>query len=205
VPGPFVDFADDRAISMKSLQTLLSRKSSDPRMRDVELFVRFIAMRRFLNDYSGRMKTFLDKACKDLNQNWEQVHEYVEKDAENFEEGLSTLVGLFGGAEIARKADSYSFNRAIFDALIFYAADPEIRGAMTASKDRVRSSYKSLVGSQEFIDAVESDTAGVPHTHARLALWGHALREAVQKDFQIPELVVKHDSDAQRIKFRGFW
>lgn len=204
VPGPFVDFADDRAISMDILQTLLSRKSSDPRMRDVELFVRFIAMRQFLNDYNGRMKSFLDFVCMTLNQKWDMVQSSIEDDTNNFVSGLRALLDIFGSDAIARKADSVSFNRAIFDALIFYAADPAIRDSMMKFADEVKSHYQSLVVNREFIDAVESDTAGVPHTHARLALWGSSLREAIQGDFRIPELIIRPQSDGQRIQFHGF-
>ncbi len=70
VPGDFTDAVDDRAIQSNALRLLLSRQSADPRMRDVELLVRFLAFGNFLVDYKGRMKPFLDESCEKLNSMW---------------------------------------------------------------------------------------------------------------------------------------
>ena len=161
VPGPFVDAADDRAIHSKSLQTLLSRKSPDPHMRDVELLVRYVAMRRFINEYGGRMKTFLDSTCRQLNSSWADNNVSVSADLDNFELGIDALLKVFGDKGVARKEGSYSFNRAIFDALIFYAAEPVIREAMLQNQKGVGKAFEEILNDQTFADAVESDAAGV--------------------------------------------
>lgn len=205
VPGPFVDAADDRAIRSKNLQTLLSRNTPDPRMRDVELLVRYIAMRRFLNEYGGRMKTFLDSTCKQLNTNWEDYRMRVSADLDNFELGIKALLDVFGDKGVARKEGSYSFNRAIFDALIFYAAEPVIREAMLQKQKGVGKAFEEILNEQKFSDAVESDTAGVPNTHVRLYMWGHSLRKVTGQDFNVPELSRSSDGESQRIRFQGFW
>ncbi|GJE62811.1 DUF262 domain-containing protein [Methylobacterium trifolii] len=71
VPGAFSDYVDDAAAGSAEIQTLLSRKTPDPRMRDVELLVRFLALHNFVELYPGRMKTFLDESCQKLNDSWD--------------------------------------------------------------------------------------------------------------------------------------
>ncbi len=67
---------------------------------------------------------------------------------------------------------SRSFNRAIFDALAFYASDKRLRAAMLRAKTKVAQAFKAVLLNDKFAEAIESDTAGIPHTIARLELWG---------------------------------
>jgi hypothetical protein len=82
VPGPFSDFIDDTALTSVHIQKLLGRTTPDPRMRDVELLVRYLAFRRFLPIYAGRMKEFLDRTCLALNSDWDQQETSVKDDIE---------------------------------------------------------------------------------------------------------------------------
>ncbi len=203
VPGPFSDFIDDTALTSTHVQTLLSRSTPDPRMRDVELMVRYLAYRRFLPEYSGRIKEFLDYTCTELNERWLLEEASVRHDLEQFNYGVDTLARIFGNERLARKPGSRSFNRAIFDALIFYAADRNIRDAMGANDQAVRQLYDRCLADQAFVDSVESDTAGIPHTFERLSKWGDGLRALLGVQFNIPALAERDDGRA-RITFNGF-
>ncbi len=198
IPGDFSNFVDQAAGASKPLQKLLHIDEPDPRMRDVELLVRFLAFRNFLPSYSGRMKPFLDQACKSLNSHWPGKQKDVQNQAKEFDAGVAALIAIFGVDEVARKEGSRSFNRAIFDALLFYAADPNIRTAMLAKKAKVKDAMRATLANQKFVDAVESDTAGIPHTGDRLTLWGTALRDATKLKFEIPK------ANRSKIQFGGF-
>jgi hypothetical protein len=160
VPGPFSDFVDDEAINSEELKELLGRTDPDPRMRDVELLVRYLYIRRYLPDYGGRMKSFLDKSCERMNSDWKDIRQDVEKDLDNFGEGVRVLFSVFGEDEIARKEDSYSFNRAIFDALIYYAADQKTRSAMAKRKAAVKSAYSKTLKNPAFAEAIRERHRG---------------------------------------------
>ncbi|ESW81477.1 hypothetical protein X772_22760 [Mesorhizobium sp. LSJC280B00] len=203
VPGPFSDFIDDTAIASAHVQRLMGRTTPDPRMRDVELIVRYLAYRRFLASYSGRMKEFLDNTCMALNETWEDVQVSVSRDIEQFNAAVDVLIDIFGDEALARKPGSRSFNRAIFDALVFYAADYEIRTAMAANAEKVRLLYASCLADATFSEAVESDTAGIPHTFDRLSIWGVGLRAALEQDNKVPALEPRKDGSS-RITFDGF-
>jgi hypothetical protein len=206
-PGMFSDKVDDKAGASLPLQTLLGRNAPDPRMRDVELLVRFLGFHFYLSEYSGRMKDFLDITCSRLNENWQDQSPKVEEAITKFDAATDLLIETFGADGVARKSNSRSFNRAIFDALVFYAANDVIRSEMMKNSAKVRSAYASVIENQAFLDASESDTAGVPNTFARLHIWGEKLREAIDGHFVIPSL--RHaDPDDQNsrtgISFDGF-
>jgi hypothetical protein len=202
VPGPFTDFVDDETQRLPALSRLLGKHGPDPRMRDVELLVRFLSFRRYLPAYTGRMKDFLDATCERLNDTWDAVQPDVERDVVEFGLGLDVLVDLFGDDGVARKPDSHSFNRAIFDALIFYAAEPRLREGMQRDPDGVRSAYAALWKGAQFSEAVESDTAGIPNTRRRLAAWGETLSESLGLSFDVP--VEVREGESVRIDFNGF-
>ena len=201
VPGPFSDYVDDAAIASETLRTLLSRRTPDPRMRDVELLVRFLAFTNFLSDYKGRIKSFLDDSCERLNSEWDSLQNNIQQQVSQFDLGVEALLDVFGTAEIARKGGSRSFNRAIFDALIFYASDERIRDSIIASAGAVHGAYAKVLNNPEFAEAVESDTAGLPHTYDRLRIWGDALNSVTGLGFTVPALDLK----INRISFNGFW
>ena len=186
VPGLFSDFVDDAALGSTEIQSLLGRTSPDPRMRDVELLVRFLAFYHRLDEYRGRMKEFLDETCIIFNEQWPQREQSIIQSYSELLNGITALETVFGSEGIARKQYSRLFNRSIFDALAFYSADASVRDAMLANPDRTRIIYNALIRNPEFQEAVESDTAGVPHTVTRIRLWGQSLMAEFGLNLRIP-------------------
>jgi len=74
---------------------------------------------------------------------------------------------------------------------------------MDGNAPAVRQLYERCLADQAFVDAVESDTAGIPHTFERLSKWGQGLRDSLGLQFNIPALVEREDGRA-RIAFNGF-
>lgn len=95
---------------------------------------------------------------------------------------------------MARKPRSSSFNRAIFDALAYYAHDGDIRKKMSNSAEAVLKAYESALNDAKFLEAVESDTAGLPNTSTRLRIWGELLKQALEIEFRVPTF-----DDAEKI------
>ncbi|MBL0934561.1 MAG: DUF262 domain-containing protein [Rhizobiaceae bacterium] len=187
-PGGFSTFADDFSAASKQILALLGRDEPDPRMRDVELLVRHLAFRNNLASYGGRMKSFLDEFCIAQNRQWENAEPAMISQAHEFERGIDVLMRVLK-ERLGRKPDSQSFNRAVFDALSFYTVHDEIRKAMLENADRVREEYDAIFKNERFADAIESDTAGVPNTVARLELWGQSLARACDQIIERPQLV----------------
>lgn len=187
-PGPFTTFADDFSADSMEIQRLLGRSSPDPRMRDVEILVRYLAFQTHLIDYRGRMKNFLDEACIRGNRNWERDEQNVRHLSSSFDAGIRTLRIVFGD-RLARKPGSRSFNRAIFDALSYYTSSEAVRASMEESSEKLRPAYDQLFADPDFRDAIESDTAGIPNTVIRLRKWGETLNEVCGFQLALPHVV----------------
>jgi hypothetical protein len=179
LPGPFSDYVDEAAGQSLALQKLLGLDGPDPRMRDIEIYARFLAFRFFAEAYPGRMKKFLDDAFGKLNSQWTSYRRRLNTAQTDFEAGVEELVATFGD-EVARKPGSVQFNRAIFDALIYFYSDPNLLPRLKTKRQRVRKAYEALFSpDSRFSKAVESDTAGAPNTSARLEVWAAVLSEVV--------------------------
>jgi hypothetical protein len=199
-PGMFTDFVEEKSSQSGGIQTLLSLKRPDHRMRDAELLARYFAFQNYLTEYGGRMRDFVDNTFVKLNSTWGDASEDIELQLQNFEDGVATLIKTFGEDRVARKADSPIFNRAIFDALIFYAAQPKIAAAMKKKLVKVREAFDRMVSADGFLASIEKDTAGIPHTVTRFQLWGKALSKATGKSFPTPTL----GRGSKKIQFSGF-
>lgn len=190
LPGRFSDYIDEAAGQSQGLQRLLGITGPDPRMRDIEVLARFLAFRFFAGKYPGRMKKFLDETFETFNGKWNVYKEKIEAAKDDFEAGISELLRVFGD-DLARKPSSVQFNRAIFDALIYFHSQKRIRGALAKKRNAVKKAYRELfTPGAEFLGAIESDTAGAPNTSARLRIWSEALSTIADKTFETPRIPV---------------
>src|SRR6266436_10312195 len=67
-PGPFLRFAAEYTQIPGGIHKALGIPKPDFRMRDVELFLRYVAFQYSLDTYTGNLKAFLDDECKRLNR-----------------------------------------------------------------------------------------------------------------------------------------
>jgi hypothetical protein len=140
------------------------------------------------------MKRFLDDTFDTFNENWTRYRSEVEAAENDFEAGVAELLKIFA-SDIARKPDSPQFNRAIFDALIFYHSQAEVRNALKSKRSTVRNAYEALFSAESgFSEAIESDTAGAPNTSARLRIWAATLSKIAGKTFKPPRIPVAADA-----------
>jgi hypothetical protein len=186
-PGAFTKFADNFSAKSTPIQSLLGRSSADPRMRDVELLVRYLAFRRHLHEYKGRLKLFLDNVCMWDNEAWSNEELKISQQAIEFERVICCLIDVFG-SRLARKAGSKSFNRAIFDALSYYVGDDRVQDEIREKSKLVLDAYNAVCASADFVNAVDSDTAGIPNTFTRLRIWGEQLNIILENKVRIPTL-----------------
>ncbi|MEG4839906.1 DUF262 domain-containing protein [Microcoleus sp. B9-D4] len=199
-PGDFINFLDDESIKNQALRKILKSQNPDPRMRDVELLLRYVGFHHFLSDYRGNLKVFLDMTCKKLNKDWKEKETEVRYTVSQFEKAVQTTTTIFGDENIFRVwLSSYNtyrgkFNRAILDVMVFYFSDPVISEAAEKNPAGVEKAFKELCSSSnsEFREAVEKSTTSIRETHTRLSLWGKALLKVLDVEFNVPELVDNH-------------
>ena len=199
-PGDFINFLDDESIKNQALRKILKSQNPDPRMRDVELLLRYVGFHHFLSDYRGNLKMFLDMTCKKLNKDWKEKETEVRYTVSQFEKAVQTTTTIFGEENIFRvwlsSSNTYrgKFNRAILDVMVFYFSDSVISEAAEKNPAAVEKAFKELCSSSnsEFREAVEKSTTSIRETHTRLSLWGKALLKVLDVEFNVPELVDNH-------------
>jgi hypothetical protein len=144
-PGPFVDFLDDASTRSAAIQRVLGIEHPDFRMRDVELLLRYFAFTYFLPDYRGNLKKFLDDACDHLNARWEDESADFEQSAEACDRAIETTFAVFDQDAFRRwSGERYErrFNRAVFDAMVFFFDDEEVAARAIERADRVRNAFE---------------------------------------------------------------
>lgn len=190
LPGEFSDYVDEAAGKSSGLHSLLGIEGPDPRMRDIEILARFFAFRFFGDRYPGRMKRFLDVAFDDFNKRWSFYRGKLQTAQSEFEAGVEELLAAFGD-DVARKPTSRQFNRAIFDALIYFHSNAELLRELRSKRARVKRAYDALFQpGSKFAAAIESDTAGAPNTAARLTEWASSLSAILGRKIHPPAIPV---------------
>jgi len=189
-PGPFLDYTDQRSADSEALRDLLSSNKPDFRMRDVELLVRYYAFQNFFARYSGDMKGFLDITCQTLNTSWPSVENELRRQGDEFEVAYSATRLIFDNHPFRRWTGTYyqkPYNRAIFDIMMFFFANKEIRESAIDNKEAVESAFKHLcIEDTEFAKSIEVSTKSMNATYARFSTWSDVLRRILP--IPVPEV-----------------
>ena len=164
-PGAFMNFLDDETANSTAIKDMLNNKGADPRMKDIELALRFFAFKCFPDKYKGNLKEFLDYTCENLNGNWE-AKEYIIRDLfAELEKSIVFLKDLFApDAAFSRYTDGKCngrFNRSIYEILTYYFSIKEVRIAVEKKKEEFVNKFVELNDNQEFVYAVSNTTKDI--------------------------------------------
>ena len=190
-PGPFLRYAAEYTQTLGGIHRALGIPKPDFRMRDVELFVRYIAFQYSLDTYSGNLKTFLDNECKRLNNRWTNDEPDIRRKAEQMEAAIGASYDIFANHAF-RKYDGHNyetrFNRAVFDIIVYYLANDAIRKAALTKKTRVKSAYEALSTNTAFVKSIETTTKSLDATRTRFRTWGQSLSKALGIKITLPSV-----------------
>lgn len=172
-PGAFLNFLDDETANSTAIKDMLNNKGADPRMKDIELALRFFAFKCFPDKYKGNLKEFLDYTCENLNENWE-TKEYIIRDLfAELEKSIVFLKDLFApDAAFSRYTDGKCngrFNRSIYEILTYYFSIKEVRIAVEKKKEEFVNKFVELNDDQEFVYAVSNTTKDINRVVIRFA------------------------------------
>ncbi len=155
----------------------------DKRMRDSELVLRFIAYDRGLQDYRGDFKEFLDETTRYFESDWEKKKQEAQDAFSRLDLALETALAVFDRDAfrkwIGNKTERV-MNRAVFDCIVRYFADPLVAKSATAKKAQVVNSFRRVCLQPEFKAAIEKTTKSLEATRARMDIWGTALAEVLR-------------------------
>lgn len=190
-PGGFVRFASEFTSSSESFRDMLGLTRPDFRMRDVELLVRYFGFSRFLPEYSGNLKPFLDGTCERLNEEWTTSEAATRKSAAQCVEAIDTTLRIFEDDAFRRWNETRyerPFNRAVFDVMVFYFREKAVRTQAEDHAKAVREAFQLACCDQEFAAYLSRTTKTIEAIQYRLQHWGKALERAIGGGLPIPSM-----------------
>lgn len=199
-PGPFTKFANAFTSDSEIIISIFNSKGKpDFRMRDVELTIRYFGLVHLLPKYSGNLKQFLDDTCHDLNKKWKSSEPVLRQEAVELEQAIIATRDIFGANAFTKwngQDFEKRFNRAVFDVMVYYFREDEVRKIAMERKAEVVDRFKQVCDENAiFRSSLETTTKSIGALGSRLQLWGDALSSVVGKLNFIP----KYDSDNNRI------
>lgn len=148
-PGEFLKYINDYTLNDNPIRRLLKLDKPDARMRDVEFILRYFAFKNYYYSYDGRLKSFLDNACNELNEKWIDKSEEIKQQLTELENAISFSLEIFGEKDVFKvfSNNGYysSLNRTIFDLFTIYFSREENRNALKDKKELIRNSYEKLL------------------------------------------------------------
>lgn len=161
---------------------VLGIDAPDPRLRDVELLLRLIALQRFSQTYRGNMKAFLDDSMKDLNLQWSNEKTAIEDLTKQIFLATACAIAIFG-SEVGRKYKGgryeRSLNRALFEVQAYYFSFPKVREAAARNKSKIMHAAKELFADNDFIASIESTTKSIENYRTRFSKYQKMLQDVL--------------------------
>jgi len=195
-PGAFIHFAATRSSQSTWLLKIFGTTVPDFRMRDVELLIRHLAYRYFIESYAGNLKKFMDTACDTLNKEWDKRKNTIEENATQLDAAIEATYTIFSTNAFHKwnldEGFEQKFNRAIYDVMTYYFAKPKIREAALKEKPAVIKAFKDLCEkNDDFLQAISTTTKSITATQNRLLLWGDKLSVVLGIKIQAPVITKK--------------
>lgn len=191
-PGKFLENIDKVSQESKIIQQMLHMKKPDPRMRDIEIIIRYLSFVNYSPKYDGALKRFLDNVCKDLNLKWDMEKDQILNQVKQLEESIVFTKRIFGQNNAFSKwvdgAYQQKFNRAVYDIMTYYFSNPMIREAAEKRSSQIKKRFEDVcAGDPEFLSSIERTTKSLDNTDKRFRTWGKILETELAMPISVPE------------------
>jgi len=164
------------------LWQVLRIDAPDPRLRDVELLLRLIALRRFSPDYRGNLKAFLDGTMEGLNSHWSSEQVGIERLTDDLFLAVDSGLKIFGddvGRRFRGGRYERALNRALFEVQAYYLSFPTVRSGAVKNRVAVVKASKQLFGDSEFNASIESTTKSIENYRTRFGQYQRMLESVL--------------------------
>lgn len=200
-PGEFTNFIDEQSAEIQGLRIYFGSQEPDFRMRDAQILLKYVAFQLFLSRYKGNLNQFLNEANKELNELWlsPQNQEKIQNIIATFAQAIDLTIQLFGEKNFAKiwLSDKHKYerrrNQSVLEVMLFYFSDHKIQSQLAdidvSKKKNIERAFQDLCCIDKFVKTLRSSTQHIVNTSTRLKLWGEKLKEVLNIDFDIPQLV----------------
>lgn len=161
-PGEFLTYLDDATANSEVIKKMLNNKSADPRMKDIELALRFFAFKYYQEAYGGNLKEILDYTCEQLNKLWTDKEDDICQLFKYLESSITFVTEIFSPkspfSRYTKGKCNDRFNRSVFEIFTYYFTIEEIRNAVIKNKEVFKELFIILNDDPDFVYAVSDTT-----------------------------------------------
>lgn len=185
--GGFARFLIDTTSKSNRLWDTMGISQPDPRLRDVELLLRLVALRLFSKEYRGNMKLFLDEAMQRLNGTWDAQETVVSALTQQLMQGAEAAAKVFGESAGRKFKDGkYErvLNRALFEVQVYFFSLPIVRAGAIKRAKQVVAGFERLSADPTFLASIEATTKSIENVRIRFDAYCRMLEKATGLDIE---------------------
>ena len=181
--GPFADYLMETTSELQPIHRVLKRSDPDPRLRDIELILRFMVFVMFSREYRGNLRKFLDDKMEYISDNWKEYGERVKRIYLDFNQAIKKLESVLEEGNVGRISPSGKrggrFNKALFEVETYYFTllDDEI--IQSKKKEFTTEFEKFYEQEPAFRDSIRTSTSNPKRYETRYTLF----RDFINKTF----------------------
>lgn len=124
--GDFANALVSRTDNLLPIHHVLNLDEPDPRLRDVEIILRSLALEAFGGRYRGNLKRFLDDAMRNLSREWDTNRPQIENALHIFDQATQRAISVLSENRVGRKYSTGHwegrFNKSVFEVELYYFA-----------------------------------------------------------------------------------
>lgn len=190
IRGDFANFLVDYTNTVHPIHHVLGLDEPDPRMRDVELLLRLMALMEYAPFFRGDLKRFLDSSMQRFSDGWPLNRAVVEGYLARIDAAIARLKKFSEVRHIGRKITDGKyesrFNKAVFEVEVLCFDRLSDDDLTEVNITKFREVLGTLFDRPEFRTSIEATTKTVPQYRTRFDQFATAMRAAFGKEIALP-------------------
>ncbi len=179
-PGGFLDYVNEYSYDNEYIKNVLGISKPDKRMKDVELVVRYISFKHFLDSYSNSLNDFFNNTCIYFNKTWIENKAKIINDCVELNNAISFVFANLGNDAFRaylqnKESKEWKFgpiNRPMFDLMSVVFSDPTNRSLISDKNINLRTFIIDLFTEDDiFYDAFQPTTHSKDKTDKRFDIF----------------------------------
>ena len=159
--GPFADYLMDITDKSEPIHRVLRCKVPDPRLRDAELILRFMAFVIFSSEYRGNLRRFLDDKMKHITEHWKEYRGRVEQVYSDLNLAIAKLEEILGSESVGRiyppSKWGGTLNKTLFEVEAYYFMQLDDKDT-NGKEARFKAELERFCGENASFQRINSDS-----------------------------------------------
>ena len=193
--GPFADYLMEITNELQPIHRVLKRNEPDPRLRDVEMIVRFMVFVMFSSEYKGNLRRFLDDKMKYITEHWKEYKEQIEQVYSDFNRSIGKLEEILGRESIGRiyppRRWGGTLNKTLFEVEAYYFMHLDDK-VINGKEQHFRTELEKFCGeSISFRESIQIATTNPERYTSRYTLFCDFINKTFETDIPVLPLPKK--------------